>query len=128
LKTEKGWRVERFAVKAAQVLDPGPKSPFEGVWRLTNSPTYLTIREEESGTFKFAESSQPVSDDTEFDARLRSLEGRLEGTFTSYNFRATHGTEFDYTVTLTSRADGKVGYSVKSQLGSEMAEATRVSQ
>lgn len=132
LKTDNGWRVEESEVKKWQVVNPGPKSPFDGVWRVAEGCSraqggcYLTIREEESGSFKFAEGDKAARDDAEFDARLYAVDGGLQGTFSSWNFRATHGVEFDYTVTLKLAAGDKLTYSVK-PFDDKEAEATRVS-
>ena len=95
LKTERGWRVQQFTVKASQVLNPGAKSLFDGVWRVAMRGTYLTIQEDDSGTFAFADLPYIVRDNNRFDAGLHLVDGQLEGTFKSGNFRATHGHEFD---------------------------------
>jgi hypothetical protein len=58
---------------------------------------------------------------------LRPLNGRLEGKFVSPNFRATHGHDIVYTVRLSLQHDGKLLYSVISELGTEKYYATRIS-
>lgn len=58
---------------------------------------------------------------------LRPLNGRLEGKFVSPNFRATHGHDIVYTVRLSLQHDGKLLYSVISELGTERYYATRIS-
>ena len=121
LKTERGWRVQQLAVKTAQVLNLGPKSPFDGVWsdeKISPGRTYITIREEDNGAFKFGQSALgPIPDDGPFAARLSLVDQSLVGTFDSYNFRATHGAVFRYSVKLSLGGDGKMLYSL-SGLGS----------
>lgn len=54
-------------------------------------------------------------------------DGRLGGRIKSYNFRATHGNEFEYTVTLEAMPNDELQYTVMSGLpsGKEVWKATR---
>lgn len=52
-------------------------------------------------------------------------EKALAGKIAAGNFRATHGAEFEYAVTLTSPSDGELLYTVTSDLGKEVWRARR---
>lgn len=52
--------------------------------------------------------------------------GRLEGTLRSYNFRATHGTVFDYHLAVERIDNNNVLYTVQSELSPETHKAHKI--
>lgn len=92
-KTDNGWRVESFEVKAGQLIadraKTSPSSKFAGLWKV-NDQEFLKITEMESGGFQLDEHSyspHAASPDGmiwiprgHFDLKDRSLEGVFAGT------------------------------------------------
>lgn len=58
---------------------------------------------------------------------LKSVNGKLVGSFRSSNFRATHSYEFTYTITCEFKPDGKMSYTVTWSGSTERYEATKKS-
>lgn len=110
---------------------------FIGEWEFNSEPgykQYFRVNEVQPRRFKFEpglEWQGKISWDGLMVRRsdaiyLKPFEGKLRGTFVSPNFRATHGHDITYTITLTPQANGQLLYSVTSQLAPERYYATRI--
>ena len=131
----------------ASAVDTGA---FVGTWRYhdpsyaPNATNYLKISPAGSGRFKLVEGYQdqhtaPYADRdgiywTPAEIRkadgiyLRPVNRQLQGEFVSPNFRATHGRDMTYRMTLDLRPDGRLQYAVWSSIRgeTETLEASRV--
>jgi hypothetical protein len=125
-------------------------SAFVGTWRYhdpsyaPNATNYLKVSPAGAGRFKLVEGYRddhtaryadrdgiywtPAEIRKADGIYLRPVNGQLRGEFVSSNFRATHGRDMTYRVTLDLRADGQLQYAVWSSIRgeTETLEASRV--
>lgn len=121
---------------------PGPAAcTFCGKWEYNEegSKQYLKITHAGMGRFKLVEGIDSGGEIMWLDEimirnadgiYLRIINGKLIGRFVSANFRATHGHEFTYKITCELKSNGRLLYSVWSQLGlgkTVKREATKIS-
>jgi hypothetical protein len=110
---------------------------FIGMWEYAPDSLqkkYFTVNEERPGRFKFVEGFEYNGNITWAQTMvnhadgiyLKPLNGKLVGRFTSPNFRATHGYDIDYRITLALESGDKLLYSVSSELEPERYSATKV--
>ena len=110
---------------------------FIGMWEYTPDSLqkkYFTVKEEQPGRFKFVEGFEYNGKITWAGTMvnhadgiyLRPLNGKLTGRFISPNFRATHGHDITYRITLSLEPNGNLLYSVSSELEPERYHATKV--
>ena len=116
---------ERARIAAEESRAPSPGS-FVGVWWL-ESGGYLKISEGYNGQLQLAEGRvsgwRLVWNDN---VGVDFVDGKLEGQFASYNFRASGGGMFQYQLTLELLPNGRLRYSISSDLGNEVRTATKV--
>lgn len=118
-----------------RTIMPVPKQyeKFLGVWTYSNDfneKHYLRITRDQQGRFQFDEGwnddpkvaskitwSRGVLMLTNADGIfLEPVKGRLQANFVSANFRATHGMDFTYRITLQFQPNGKLLYSLSGDL------------
>lgn len=114
---------------------------FCGIWEYKEegAKQYLKITKVNSGRFKlvtgYLYEGAIIWQESDIDIKnadgiyLTSSNGKLQGQFDSSNFGATHGMEFTYKITLDSKSDNKLLYSVYSSIRGETdeREATKIS-
>lgn len=127
-------------------ITPVPKQydRFLGVWTYSNSfneNLYLRITRDQQGRFQFDEG---WNDDSKLASKitwnrgvlmltnadgifLKPVKGRLQANFVSANFRATHGMDFTYQITLQFQPNGKLLYSLSGDL-QEKHTATKITE
>jgi len=127
----------RRSTPQPNISRPTDFGKFIGTWEFDpdNSITkgYFKITEDQPRRFKFIEGFEYQGRITWAETMvnradgiyLNPLNGKLGGRFTSPNFRATHGHDITYRLTL-SLEPSKLLYSVTSGLGSERYRATKV--
>jgi hypothetical protein len=103
-----------------------------GTWQFEDDSTkYIQIVRKKANQFRLIEcigdcqgaiSESPNPND----AILALTNGTLAGTLRSWNFRATHGTEFDYHLAVERIDDNEVLYTVTSDLGTETHKGRRI--
>lgn len=110
---------------------------FIGMWEYAPDSLqkmYFTVKEEQPGRFKFVEGFEYNGKITWVGTMvnhadgiyLKPLNGKLTGRFTSPNFRATHGHDITYQITLSLEPNGNLLYSVSSELEPERYHAIKV--
>lgn len=118
-------------------LTPFNSGRFIGVWEYASEPArkmYFKVTEQQAGRFKFVEGFEWQGNISWAGSMINYADGiylkpsnsGLQGTFVSPNFRATHGHDIRYRITLTPQPNGQLVYSVSSQLGPEKNYATRI--
>lgn len=130
----------------SKTIAPVPKQyeKFLGVWTYSNDINekhYLRITRDQQGRFQFDEGwnddptlaakitwSRGVLMLTDADGIfLKPIKGRLQANFVSSNFRATHGMEFTYQVTLQFQPNGTLLFSLSGDL-QEQHTATKIDE
>lgn len=76
----------------------------------------LTTGVQYEGKISWATAIEVVNSDAIY---LRPSNGQLVGRFRSSNFRATHSAEVEYRITCAIGKNGKMRYTVKSEVGNE---------
>lgn len=104
-----------------------------GIWQLKTEGSYLKITKDSYGRFVFNEGYKnegyteiywPETMLEYGDAiYLKPLDGKLKGSFVSYNFRPTHGQPFTYNITIEITSDDKLLYN----MDNNVIEATKIS-
>jgi hypothetical protein len=131
---------------SVRTIEPVPKQyeKFLGVWTYSkdfNEKHYLRITRDQQGRFQFDEGwnddpkvaskitwSRGVLMLTNADGIfLKPVMGRLQANFVSANFRATHGMDFTYQITLQFQPNGKLLYSLSGDL-QEKHTATKITE
>lgn len=129
-----------------RTIRPVPKQyeKFLGVWTYSkdfNEKHYLRITRDQQGRFQFDEGwnddpkvaskitwSRGVLMLTNADGIfLKPVKGRLQANFVSANFRATHGMDFTYQITLQFQPNGKLLYSLSGDI-QEKHTATKITE
>lgn len=112
-------------------------SHFLGTWEYSDESSrksYIQISEEQPGRFKFMQGFE-YEGNMSWAATmvngadgiyLSPLRGKLVGRFVSPNFRATHGYDITYRITLSLQPSGQLLYSVSSELAPETYHAIRI--
>ena len=112
-------------------------SHFIGTWEYSDESSrksYIQITEEQPGRFKFMQGfeyegniSWAATMVNGADAiYLKPLRGKLVGRFVSPNFRATHGYDITYRITLSLQSNGQLLYSLSGDLAPETYYAIRI--
>lgn len=114
--------------------DDSLANKFCGVWEYNENgaKNYLKITKVNSGRFKLVKGypyegaihwqGSDIEIKNADGIYLTSSNGKLIGEFNSTNFYATHGMEFTYKITLDSKSDNKLLYSVYSSIRGETDE------
>lgn len=127
----------RRSTSQSKSSNPTDFDRFIGVWEFTPeyslSKGYFKITTEQPQKFEFVEGFEYQGNITWAGTMvnrangiyLKPSNGKLVGQFSSPNFRATHGHDFTYRITLSLAANGKLLYSISGDV-SEKYYATRV--
>jgi hypothetical protein len=127
----------RRSTPQPNISRPVDFAEFVGMWEYAPDSLqkmYFTVKEEQPGRFKFVEGFEYNGKITWAKTMvnhadgiyLKPLNGKLAGRFTSPNFRATHGHDITYRITLSLEPNGKLLYAVSSELEPERYHATKV--
>ena len=114
----------RRSTPQPNISRPTDFGKFIGVWEFnpdySMTKGYFKVTEEQPRRFKFMEGFEYQGRITWAETMvnhadgiyLKPLNGKLAGRFTSPNFRATHGHDITYRITLALESNGKLLYSV----------------